>query len=52
VDGRKFKKAWIPDEDVILKENMGKMNYSEIGKLLQRSKNSVRERARTLKLIK
>lgn len=51
IDFRKQKKRWTEEEDKILMANFKKMTYSEIAtKLSGRTKNMVRERARTLKL--
>lgn len=53
VDGRKHRKFWEKDEDNVLLQNFRALSYEEIAKMLPaRTSNMVRERARTLKLIK
>ena len=52
-DGRKSRKFWTAEEDAVLLENLNELSYADIAsKLPGRTKNMVRERARTLKIIK
>jgi hypothetical protein len=44
------KVPWTPEEDKMLKENIGSMTYAEIGELLGRSEKSVKHRALHLSL--
>lgn len=40
-----LKKSWTPEEDAVLKENVGTMTFAEIGALLGRTDKSVKARA-------
>ena len=42
------KLPWTPEEDAVLKENIGAMTYAEIGELLGRTEKSVKQRALSL----
>lgn len=44
------KKAWTPEDDAVLKANLGTMTYAEIGVLLNRTDKSVKARALSLQL--
>ena len=44
------KKAWTPEDDAVLKANLGTMTYAEIGVLLNRTDKSVKARALHLSL--
>lgn len=45
-----LKKSWTPEEDAVLKENVGTMIFAEIGVLLGRTDKSVKARALSLQL--
>ena len=45
-----LKVPWTPDEDAVLKKNVGTMTYAEIGALLGRTDKSVKARALSLQL--
>lgn len=44
-EGQGLKKSWTPEEDAVLKNNVGTMTFAEIGALLGRTDKSVKARA-------
>ena len=47
---RQEKRHWTPEDDAVLKANLGSMTYAEIGVLLNRTDKSVKARALSLQL--
>ena len=47
---RQEKRHWTPQDDAVLKQNLGTMTYAEIGVLLNRTDKSVKARALALQL--
>jgi len=47
---RQEKRHWTPEDDAVLKQNLGTMTYAEIGGLLNRTDKSVKARALALQL--